>query len=152
MGPDVDVNDWAEGSAPLGYGEGFIATELSFGPDSKQKWASAFFRAEFSRSSKRSLAKLRVKVRRDDGILLYLNGKEILRQHLPDTSTVAWTAYATQEVGGIEEALYYVTEIDPKLLKEQNVLAAQVHQCNGNSSDLSFDLSMEGLLGPDDVE
>jgi hypothetical protein len=93
-----------------------------------------------------------VKVRRDDGILLYLNGKEILRQHLPDTSTVAWTTYATQEVGGIEEALYYVTEIDPKLLQEHNVLAAQVHQCNGNSSDLSFDLTVEGLLGPNDVE
>lgn len=87
------------------------------------------------------LAKARLKVRRDDGIAIYLNGVEVVRDYLEDSAQ--WDTYADTEVGGIEEKLYYVTEIDPGLLKQENVLAAQVHQCNGGSSDVFFDLTLE---------
>ena len=55
-------------------------------------------------------------------------------------------------IGGIEERLYYCIELNTDVLKPQNVITAAVHQCNGKSSDLVFDLSVEGLLEPDEVE
>ena len=144
-----DLETWPAGLAPLGYGEEHIATEIPMGSDPKQKWASGYFVVRFTHDVNQNFSKVRVRVRHDDGVALFLNGREVLRRHLPDSEGTTWRTYATSEVGGLAEELYYVTDLDPKMLREVNTLAAQVHQCNGNSSDLSFDLTLEGLVsGP----
>lgn len=136
-----DASGWPSGPAPLGYGEAEIATMIPSGPGGGDRWAGSYFVTRFEASMEKPLAKARLKVRRDDGIAIYLNGVEVVRDYLEDSAQ--WDTYADTEVGGIEEKLYYVTEIDPGLLKQENVLAAQVHQCNGGSSDVFFDLTLE---------
>ena len=142
---NFDIEPWPFGPAPLGYGEADIATEIPAG-EADDKWASAFFVTDFSVPDETNFEQLRVKVRSDDGIVISLNGVEVHRQHLPTNADVTWKTYATREVGGIEEELYYVTEIDPSFLRPHNRLSVQVHQCNGKSSDLIFDLTLEGVL------
>ena len=76
-----------------------------------------------------------------------MNGKRLFVHHLPehDESHMPWNTWASAEVGGVEEKLYHAVEIDPAHLAKRNVLAVQVHQCNGKSSDLSFDLRVMAL-------
>ncbi len=142
---------WQQGKAPLGYGESDIAETISFGEDADAKHAAAYFHTRFTYDGE-ALSTARLRVRRDDGLVISLNGQEIARHHLPAAHETDATTFAVREVGGIEERLYYCLEIDPSLLKPTNVLTAQVHQCNGKSSDLVFDLSVEGLLASNDAK
>ena len=141
---EFDPASWPHGPAPLGYGESDIAHEISFGSDPDAKRASAYFRTTF-RYAGDVLEKLRLRVRRDDGVIVWLNGVEVARHHLPPADQSEGTGFAQREVGGIEERLYYCIDLNPDALKSNNVITAVVHQCNGRSSDLVFDLSVEGL-------
>ncbi len=138
---DHDDRDWKVGPGPIGYGEADIGHEVSFGPDKDRKRATVYARHRFQHEGE-AFKRLRLRVRRDDGVAVYLNGHEIVRHHLP--SDAGHDTFATEEVGKIEEQLYYVQEIDPAFLKQENVLAAEIHQCNGGSSDLVFDAVLEG--------
>ncbi len=79
---------------------------------------------------------------RDDGVVVYLNGTEVFRDNLPADVPIAWTTLALQAV---EDNSYLQATIDPGLLVEGiNQLAAEIHQVSPDSSDISFDLRLEG--------
>lgn len=141
---DFDDQSWAVGRAPLGYGESGLGQEVQFGGNPDNKHAAVYFRQRFAFAGPRP-AKLRVRLRRDDGAAVYFNGEEVLRHHLPSADLTDHLTFATLAVGGIEEKLYYAVEVDPALLRDENVLAVEVRQCNAKSSDLVFDLALEGV-------
>ena len=142
MAARFDDSAWKVGPSPLGYGEADIAQEVSYGTDPDGKQAATYFRHVFAHPGTPP-DRLRLRLRRDDGAAIFLNGKEILRHHLPEAARTDESTYALSEVGGSSETRYFVQEIDPALLRESNVLAVEVHQCNGGSSDLMFDLVLE---------
>jgi hypothetical protein len=72
-----------------------------------------------------------------------LNGVEVFRSNLP-AGAVNHQTLASATVGGAEENTFYSQSVDPAVLVTgENVLAVEVHQTIGNSSDLSFDLELE---------
>ena len=72
-----------------------------------------------------------VNVRRDDGLALYVNGAEVLRDGLP-TNALAAATPATNPVSGNAETNYIGRSIDPSALSPgRNVIAAEVHQGPG---------------------
>ena len=85
---------------------------------------------------------LQLGVLRDDGVVVYLNGTEVFRDNLPAAVPIAWNTPALQ---GVEASGYLQTTVDPGLLVEGiNQLAAEIHQVSPDSSDISFDLRLEG--------
>lgn len=135
---------WASGPAQLGYGDGDEATVVSFGPNPGNKHITTYFRHTFSVASPAAIECLLLRVIRDDGIVAYLNGTEVLRNNLPAGTITNQTAaiLALIEPG---ESNLVVAAVDASLLVAgNNVLAVEVHQSSSISTDLSFDLELAG--------
>lgn len=91
-------------------------------------------------------ASLRIRIRRDDGALVFLNGIEVFRSNLPEGS-ITPTTPALSAVNGEDEKTWYETNCAASLLRVgENLIAVEVHQSNRTSSNLSFDLILEGEL------
>jgi len=146
-----DDGSWATGSAQLGYGDGDEATVVSYGADANNKYITTYFRREFTLSDPGKYSSLALNLLRDDGAVVYLNGQEIARSNMP-TGTVTSSTLASVAVGGAEESAFFSFNVDPALLQTSNVLAVEIHQANGASTDISFDLSLVGTVASTPTE
>ncbi|MGC8828799.1 MAG: Ig-like domain-containing protein [Verrucomicrobiia bacterium] len=135
-----DHTRWASGRAELGYGENDEATKIPYGQDSNNKWITAYFRKFFTVNDPSAITNLVLNLKRDDGAIVYLNGKEVVRDLLPP-GEITWSTLATNAPDDGQN--FNPFTIDPKLLLNgTNSLAVEIHQSALNSSDLSFDLSL----------
>ncbi len=132
---------WATGPGELGYSDS-PATTVSYGPDGNNKYITTYFRHTFQVADPALIANLTLKLLVDDGAVLYLNGVEVIRKNLPDGEITALTL-ATLAVGGADETSYSTYNLpNTGLIAGSNVLAVEVHQSAGSSSDLSFDVGL----------
>ena len=139
--PTFDDSTWADGFGQLGYGDGDESTVISFGPDDKDKHITTYFRHEFDVLSVPT-EPLTLRVQRDDGVIVYLNGVEIFRDNMR-TGFVGPNTKSLSAVLGADEAKLHTTQIDPQLLVPgSNTIAAEVHIANRATVDLSFDLQL----------
>ncbi len=83
-----------------------------------------------------------VNVKRDDGVVVYLNGSELFRDNLPD-GTITYTTFASSptENNSFPNIAPRSMNVD-NLFSGTNVLAVEIHQSSGGSSDISFDLRL----------
>src|SRR5215218_8188324 len=108
---------WAAGLAQLGYGDADEATLVGFGPDSANKYITTYFRRSFNVADAGAFANLTLRLLRDDGAVVYLNGAEVWRSNMP-AGTIAATALATAAISGDEEStLFRSAAIDAALLR-----------------------------------
>ncbi|GAB3995386.1 hypothetical protein GCM10028807_35390 [Spirosoma daeguense] len=139
---DVGYDDssptfWATGASELGYGDGDEATVISYGPDANNKYRTAYFRKTVSDGSYQNRFRYKIRYKRDDGIVIYVNGVEIRRDGMP-SGTITYSTSATLNT---EETTFHEFYIPNGALRSgNNVIAAEVHQIGPTSSDLSFDL------------
>ena len=142
---EFDDSAWPSGPAQLGYGDGDEATVLRFGPDPAHKRPTTWFRRAFDVADPAAYRALLLRVLRDDGVAVYLNGQEIYRANLPQGALTAMTT-AGFDVAGADENRFFETFASTRaLVAGANVLAVEVHQVSGASPDLSFDLELCGL-------
>jgi hypothetical protein len=145
--PGFDDAAWASGRAQLGYGDSDEATTLNGGP-SGNRFITTYFRHTFDVEDPGLYGGLTVNLLRDDGAVVYLNGNEVFRSNMPQGSVTSTTT-ATDNVSGPDESAIYSQSADPALLEVgSNLLAVEIHQQNTTSSDISFDLSLEGEARP----
>ena len=139
---------WPSGPAPLGYGDAngqLPSTINNFGPDPNNKYLTTYYRRHFAVTDAASVADLTVSVQRDDGVVLYLNGTPIYTNNMPTDTAIGYRTAALAAVGGSDETAFYSQSVNPRLLVNgDNVLAAEIHQANGTSSDIIFDLQLSG--------
>ena len=142
---DFDDATWASGPAPLGYGDGDEATTNSFGPAANNKFITTYYRRAFNVTGAAAFSALNVRVLRDDGVVVYLNGTELFRNGMPE-GPIAFNTLANISVGGGDESTnFFGGPVNASLLVEgANVLAVEIHQVLANSSDISFDLELSG--------
>lgn len=131
---------WASGPAPLGYGDP-VATTLAFGADPLNKPITTYFRRTFTATH--GYSAMTVRLRRDDGAVVYVNGIEVARSNLP-AGAVSATTPATTTVNVPDETVFVVLPVAPVLYQGENVIAVEVHQAAASSSDLVFDLELSG--------
>ena len=138
-----DDSAWATGVAELGYGDS-QATVASYGSDASNKHITTWFRRRFSATDVSEVSRLKLSVKRDDGVRVFLNGSEIARDNLT-LGTVSSETEAWNDISSTYEGILIQFVVDPELLVEgENVIAAAVHQEDATSSDLSFDLELSG--------
>lgn len=140
--PGFDDSRWARGRAELGYGDGDERTVIGFGPNPLDKYVTSYFRRTFRILDPRIVDSARIDLLRDDGAIVYLNGVEIARTNLPELG-VNHRTLALTAVDGSEERRVHPFAFPPSLLVPgDNVLAVEVHQVSGTSSDVSFALEL----------
>jgi hypothetical protein len=144
--PGFDEGNWESGPGQFGYNEGDEGTVVSYGGVGFDKHITTYLRTSFQVASAGAVSRLELGVLRDDGAALYLNGTEIARSNLPP-GVITHQTTALSNVNGANEDKYYFFEIDTSLLVDgRNILAAEIHQVNGQSSDLSFDATLNATL------
>ena len=148
--PDFDDSSWEVGQAMLGYGgiTGATVNELvDFGGVASNRNRTTHFRKPFEVTNASSYSELRIDLRRDDGAILYLNGREMFRSNI-DEGTVDFQDFASVSIGGADESApnLFTYQLSPgELLEGENILAVEVHQATAGSSDLGIDVQLDGL-------
>jgi hypothetical protein len=134
---------WLRGLAPLGYGDGDEATVVRYGTNTTYRHVTTWFRHAFTLASTSAVRALTLRLLRDDGAVVYLNGAEVFRSNMP-TGLITQATLALGAVPPPDESTFYHTAaLDPaRLVTGANVIAVEVHQSATNSSDLSFDLQL----------
>ncbi|HEX2746484.1 MAG TPA: glycoside hydrolase family 18 protein [Verrucomicrobiales bacterium] len=146
--PGFDDSGWAAGRGRLGYGNDGEWTPVTFGSDAAAKPLAAWFRHTFILSGADRYDSLRVRLQRDDGAAVFLNGTELFRDNLPE-GTLTNTVRALTGQGGADETNWRTFVLPAGARVEgQNVIAVQVHQAAPDSSDLGFDLELTGIVHP----
>ncbi|MEI7900437.1 MAG: lamin tail domain-containing protein [bacterium] len=141
-GPGFNDSAWPSGAAQLGYGDGDEATTISYGSDSNNKRITYCFRKAVAVTNASLLSSLEVGLLRDDGAVVYINGREVLRSNMPG-GVITRTTTAS---ANIEDNNYYVYSLSPTNVTEgTNIVAVEVHQSGGGSSDVSFDMYLTGV-------
>jgi hypothetical protein len=140
---DFDDSAWSSGPSELGYGsddEG-SGTTLSFGPNSSSKYPTTYFRTSVEVPDPSLFFNFLLRVKYDDGISVYINGKEAIRQNL--ASGASFTTFASSTVSD-ESGWKEVTLPSASFSAGTNVIAAEIHQSRGASSDIRFDMFLRG--------
>jgi len=136
-------SSWDAGDGVLGYPAGGVITVLSYGPDSGNKYPTYYFRKEFTIAEQpHEVQELLLNARYDDGFVAYLNGTEVVRGGMP-AGPIAYTNWASVANGS--QGAYETNDITAytnALLQGRNVLAVELHQVGGGSSDIRWDAEL----------
>jgi hypothetical protein len=144
--PAFDDFAWAENVAQFGYGDGDEATLVSFGGNTNNRYITTYFRKAFTVPDASVFTQLTVRLLRDDGAIVYLNGTQVVRSNMPN-GNISYTTLASTAVSGAAETNFFSSLVNAaNLVTGTNVLAVEVHQNAGNSPDLSFDLQLLGRV------
>ncbi len=139
-GAYVDT-EWKSGLTPMGYGGGDEATTIQQMTKGGSRTPTVYFRRAFVVEDNTPIDDALMSYVRDDGIAVYLNGVEILRDNL--ASNAGFDDLAPRTISGGHETEANLVGVDPELfVTGVNVLAAEVHQATLDSSDLRFDLRL----------
>jgi hypothetical protein len=152
VGRAFNDSQWMAGPAKLGYGGDGELTTVSYGTNAINKFLTTYFRKSFVVANPAAFSGLLLRLIRDDGVVVYLNGAEVYRNNI-QAGPVSWNSLATAAVDGVAET----TPLDVMLgtgglLTGTNVLAVEVHQVSANNSDLGFDLALLGLNSTNTTE
>jgi hypothetical protein len=138
---------WASGNGILGFGD--LGAAAPFAPlgtsvNTTASRITTYFRRSFPVTDKNAFGSITMSILRDDGVVVYLNGKEILRDNMPAAPAVITNStQALAAAGGNDESTYFNFPMNPNdLIVGTNVLAVELHQSGTASSDLGFDLGL----------
>ncbi|NRB38106.1 MAG: hypothetical protein HRU20_06510 [Pseudomonadales bacterium] len=139
---DYDDSGWQQGLAQLGYGEGDENTQIEYGGDESNKNITTYFRHSFNVNDPALYAGLQLDLLSDDGAVVYINGKEVLRDNMPN-SAITHNTLAASTISGAAENNYLRHPLNHNdLIAGENIITVELHQRSGSSSDTSFDLSL----------
>lgn len=162
-----DVSSWGRGYLPLGYSPRREDGELTLVPNGcpapgdtntncATKSITTYFRgfASIDRYEMQYFKAFFLNYKRDDGVILYLNGREVLPRdpNMPQPPRVIYdTTKALTASNDLEtEWRTVVIPNDGSYLREGlNLIAAEVHQVSEGSGDLHLNLELIGT--PDET-
>lgn len=137
---DFDDSKWKKGKADLGFGNNPVTT-INAGPPERRR-ITTYFRHTFEVEDPTFFRNLYLRLKRNDGAVVYLNGKEIHRVNLGQ-DPVNQRTVADRNVGGLEREIFFPVEVERGLLRKgKNVIAVEVHLASPNSTDATFDLQL----------
>lgn len=136
---DAGFNDttWTSGPSQLGYGDGDEATVVGYGGNASNKYITTYFRKSFTIST--LFPDYRLRVKRDDGVVVYINGNEVFRDNLAASQTYQTLASNATDDGN---AWLETTIAGTNFQAGANVIAVEIHQTAITSSDISFDCEL----------
>lgn len=142
---DANYNNasWPSGNGPLGYGDP-VTTNFVAGVD------TAYLTKDFTVNLADLTTTMEFGVRRDDGIIVYLNGEEVIRDNMP-AGVVAHGDFSTATIDGAAETAINIFSIPKnKFVQGNNRISIELHNRSSGSSDLTIDayLKNTGVITP----
>ena len=132
---------WKSGITPIGYGDDKINTEISFGNNPKDKHTIKYFKKNITISKAKYLS-YEFRSLNDDGIVVYINGKELYRLNMPK-SAINNKFLAINTIK--EEEEYKINVFDETIFNDgENIITTSVHQAYPKSSDYIFNMELIG--------
>ncbi len=139
---------WASGNGELGYGDGDETTCIPSGgsgtvcnPGGTKYWTS-YFRKTINVASLANADQFIFNYKRDDGIVVYVNGVEVFRENMP-TGAILYNTPAAADVANESAVITFTLNGPAPFVVGANVIAVEVHQFTETSSDISFDMSLD---------
>lgn len=134
---------WVQGNAEFGYGDGDENTTVSYGANASAKYITTYFRKVINIADVSAFKGYSLKMFRDDGLVVYVNGTEVWRNNIP-YGTVSYTTLATESAVDDGNNMVNFNISSSAFTTGDNSIAVEVHQNAANSSDISFDLQLTG--------
>ena len=138
--PDFDDSDWGEGEAAIGFGEGFLNTNLT---DMRGNYSTVYFRKTFNIDNPSQVGSVLLSAQIDDGFNAWINGKHVASTNVsgPELSYDA-TAERSGENKDFED--YPIANVAGLIVEGKNVLTVQLLNGSLNgSSDAFFDATLK---------
>jgi hypothetical protein len=139
-----DHTSWPSGGAQLGYSNNEERDETTLVPNVGA--ITTYFRRHFTVNDAAAYTNLYLWMLRDDGGVVYLNGREIFRSPNVPPGTITHTTTTVAPNG--ENTIDTNTVSALALVSGTNLLAVEIHQQSSTSSDLSFDFELWGIPRP----
>ncbi len=138
--------EWKSGDAELGFADA-PRTSINIGA-SGSRFQLVYFRKKFTATNVAQITSLNLEIKRDDGAIIYLNGREVGRSNMPG-GDIGYEYVPSNGVGGTDEETFFPV-VDPRLIPSalvegENTIAVEIHQTNATSSDLTFDLRLQSV-------
>lgn len=129
---NYDISTWAVGNGPLGYGDP-VTTTINSG------LTTAYFAKDFTVDLSTLSDTMELGVMRDDGIIVYLNGEEVVRDNMP-AGAVTFNTFSSTTIDGAAESVYNIFSIPKsKFVNGVNRFSIELHNRSTTSSDLRID-------------
>lgn len=143
----TDFSNWKSGKSPLGYGDKKNNTTLYYGEDKEKKHISKYFKKRIFINKK--YGGFEIKIQKDDGAVVYINGKEIIKDNMPN-STITNTTLAMSTIKNDAEHEFTQHFFDYSIFNEgENIISVSIHQAYEKSSDCIFSLELIGHNNPE---
>jgi hypothetical protein len=139
---------WISAQTPIGFGAVDNLPLNSVVPGMQGSYRSIFARRTFTIGAGQVPSALKIRYSADDGIIVWINGTEIVRRNV--AGTLADPALGTNASSLGTEGLWYdllLTNAATFLTEGTNVVAVRVFNQSISSSDLGFDLELERPAG-----
>lgn len=149
-------NNWGYGKAPLGYVEAGVTptptTIVGYGGNMSDRYPTTYFRREVTLTGyldggditiSHPAAIYKMRVRRDDGIVVYINGHIVYMNQMSfPFGYESWASANAVDNGSQWHEIY----IDPHVFhRGKNIIAAEIHQIRPTSGDIWFALELTAL-------
>lgn len=134
-----DDSSWSSGPGELGFGDGDEATVITKSTTN----ASYAFRKTVDITSGSQYDEYNLNVKFDDGVVVYVNGVEQARSSNWAAGPIVWNQFATSTIS--DNATITPTIPASAFEDGENVIAVQVSNNTGSSSDVSFNMSLEAV-------
>jgi hypothetical protein len=151
---DFDDSSWKNGDdaagphGGFGYGEeGFkgvdIGTPAAEGKNGGTDRKTAYFRHYFK--TEKGFKDLVLKCQRDDGLIIYIDGKEVGRDNIGADAKESYDLFSTATVSGEDETKVFEIKLTGEIGAGDHVLAISLHNRGEGSSDMRIaEISLEG--------
>ncbi len=143
-------NNWATGLAPLGYctstcSYSLVTPTLLYGPDPSAKYPTTYFLRTFIVEDPARVTGLLLNSLADDGAVFYINGREAFRYNMPG-GTVNYLTLALSAGNHFPVQNTLPAGLLTALVPGTNILAVEIHQGSGSSSDIVLDARLDAVL------
>jgi hypothetical protein len=142
--PEYTDSGWSNGPAQLGFDDFDEATTISRTNSAGVANTTAYFRRTFTVAGIEAFTNLTVRLLRDDGGVVYINGSEVYRSSsLPPSPTpILYSTLANYNLSSApsDNTIDTFTLPATVLTNGQNTVAVEIHQFSSGSSDMSFQL------------
>ncbi|HUM51177.1 MAG TPA: T9SS type A sorting domain-containing protein [Chitinophagales bacterium] len=136
---------WLSGSGQFGYGDGDETTVVEAGCSPLAscgfKHITTYFRKKITIGNTSTYSNYSMRIKRDDGIVVYIDGKEVFRNNMP-TDVITYSTLASSDITDDGNTLLNKVLPLSKLKTGTHVIAVEIHQFSTASDDISFDLKL----------
>ena len=146
---EYDTTGWKTGHGMMGYDSsnkdrGYeYDTKISYEKGDSAKYITAYFRNEFMIDDTTGLKTVIANVTYDDGVAIYVNGKELDRFNLPSKDSIETLSYSDTTLKYYDDQREEISINTSNLVKGKNIIAAEVHQINSATSDMTFAMTVK---------